>query len=838
MYKRISTKFICYILITGLIVIGIHSLTLATIKPAIYNIQENHKIQQGQRFYQAGKFREAAEVWQAAEVELQSKKDDGNHALVLSYLGLVYQQLGQSEQAQIAIESAGKLAKTSSQSTDFLKGQILNIKGQLELAQGKPQKALETWEDAEEFYQVAQDSQGIIGTKINQSRALQMLGFYRRARKNLEEVEQRLLKQSESSLKAVGLLNLGNVLRVTGYFKEAQSVLEQSLAAAQKIQSLSDIQIAYLNLGKLAFAQQKYEQANNYYQQANIENSSVKLSAQLNLLEGLIAINKTVEAEKIQQHLQAEINLLPPNQHSILARIALAKTLMKLEQNDVNVGKMLGIAVKQAEDFGDVRLQSYALGQLGQLYEKNRQFSEAQTVTESALILANKVYASDIAYQWQWQLGRILQQQGEKSKAIENYTASVKNLGSLRNDLVAISQDAQFSFREQVEPVYRELVNLLLQDQNPSQFNLNKAREVIESLQIAELTNYFREACLDNQTESIDNVDANTAVIYPIILPNQLSVIVSLPGKPLRYYSTVKPEAELEAAMNQMRQSLRSTSFLQERLTIAQKLYNWLIQPAINDLTKSKIKTLVFVLDGSLRNLPMAALHDGKQYLIEKYSLAITPSLKLFRLKSLSREKIGALVGGISENTQNFPALPGVKQEIRDISNQVPAEVLLNQTLTNNALIKKIKQLPFTILHLATHGQFSSNPEQTFIVTWDGKIKLQEFDQLIANREINNNSPIELLVLSACETAKGDKRAALGIAGVAVRSGARSTVATLWLANDESTAEFMAKFYELLTQPEMTRAEAIQQAQLHLLKQPQYQHPFYWATFILVGSWL
>jgi CHAT domain-containing protein len=110
--------------------------------------------------------------------------------------------------------------------------------------------------------------------------------------------------------------------------------------------------------------------------------------------------------------------------------------------------------------------------------------------------------------------------------------------------------------------------------------------------------------------------------------------------------------------------------------------------------------------------------------------------------------------------------------------------------------------------------------------------------QLITDREQRDGIPLELLVLSACQTAYGDKRAALGLAGLAVRSGARSTVATLWSVNDRSTAELMTQFYQNLTQTNSQRAESLRQAQLSLLAQKQYEHPYYWAPFILVGNWL
>lgn len=336
----------------------------------------------------------------------------------------------------------------------------------------------------------------------------------------------------------------------------------------------------------------------------------------------------------------------------------------------------------------------------------------------------------------------------------------------------------------------------------------------------------------------MDNIDPTAAVIYPIILPDRLEVILSLPSQPLRHYTTQRPQAEIEAGIQQMQRSFRVTSFESERLAAAQQLYQWLIQPAADQLAQQGIQTLVFVLDGSLRNLPMAALHTGKQFLIEQYRIAITPSLQLLSPRSLEPNEIQVLVGGLSQAKKGFSPLPGVEQEIQQIQQQLKATVLLNQAFTTPALETQIQTTPFSVVHLATHGQFGSQAKDTFLVAWDRRLTVNDLQTLLTQRNVANATPIELLVLSACQTAQGDKRAALGMAGMAVRSGARSTLATLWTVNDQSTAAFISQFYQTFTKPGITRAEAVRQAQLALLKQQNFSHPYYWAPFILVGNWI
>ncbi len=413
-----------------------------------------------------------------------------------------------------------------------------------------------------------------------------------------------------------------------------------------------------------------------------------------------------------------------------------------------------------------------------------------------------------------------------------------KNLQDfLKKDLVAINQNVQFSFRESVEPVYRELVDLILQ--SPTQENLKTARELIESLQLAELDNFFQEACLDQEIkpQQIDQIDSQAAVIYPIILANRLEVIISIPGKPLQYYSTTIPQEQVENILRKLRLSFQPIFSTKERLQLSQQVYEWLIRSAEQELKNNSIKTLVFVLDGSLRNIPMAALYDGKKYLVENYNLALTPGLQLLASRSLKPNQLQTLTVGLSEARQGFSALPAVASEIQQIQENIPTKVLFNQQFTLNAVQQQIQKTAFPIVHLATHGQFSSKAEDTFLLTWDSRINVKDLDDLLRSRQPGEQNPVELLVLSACETATGDQRAALGLAGVAVRSGARSTLATLWQVNDTSTASLMAEFYQELIQPQISKAQALRQAQLKLLQQAKYQDPYYWAPFVLVGNW-
>nr|WP_232231844.1 CHAT domain-containing protein [Coleofasciculus chthonoplastes] len=863
----------------------------------INSVQEDDnaltQLEQGKALYAAGRFWQAIRVWQQAMQGYQDRGDRIHHALSLSYLSLAYQELGQWQEAEQTITQSLNLVANLLKPTpnhQRLLAQLLNTQASLHYAQGQMEAALDTWKQAEQAYQDAGDQTGIFGSQINQAQVLQALGLYRRSQITLERVQTQLQTQADSLLKAAGLRSLGVALQVVGNLEESQQVLQQSLAITQRFDSASDQSATLFSLGNTARALQEFEEAIAYYQQAASTAISplTQVEAQLNQLSLLIETQNWTDTQTLVPQIYAQLSNLPLNRAAVYAQVNFAESLIKMgsrgagDQREMGelsqylvragfvdtlppsianrkslnpplhpqnhtledhkgfpraIAQLLARAIHQARQLNDTRAESYALGQLGHLYMETQQWLEARGLTEKALTLAQGIQATEIAYRWQWQLSQILQHQGNLTGAIAANREAVHTLQSLRSDLVAINPDVQFSFRETVEPIYRNLVELLLRNQ-PTPEQLQEARETIESLRLAELENFFREACWQVQRQAIDQIDPQASVIYPIILPNHLAVIVSLPGKPLRYFQTDVTETQIDSTIEQLLQALNPVWSTKERLRLSQQVYDWLIRPIEQELKENEIKTLVFVLDGALRNLPMAALYDGEQYLIENYNIALSVGLQLIEPRSLLPQQLKALTAGLTEARDGFPALPAVELEVENIAAQIPTKVFLNQQFTHQALQEQIEATPFPVVHLATHGQFSSKAENTFLLTWNGRIKVKDLDQLLQTRQRQNTNPIELLVLSACQTATGDKRAALGLAGLAVRSGARSTLATLWSVNDESTAQLMVEFYRQLTQSQVSKAQALRQAQLTLLRQPNYQHPFYWAPFVLVGNWL
>jgi CHAT domain-containing protein len=600
----------------------------------------------------------------------------------------------------------------------------------------------------------------------------------------------------------------------------------------------------------------------------------------------------------LSTQIQSLLPSLPPTHAAIYARLNFAHSLMQLEQTE-QVELLLTNALEEARALSDRRSESYALGYLAQLYAPQGQLAEAINLTEQALMLAQEQGlnsdAREITYLWQSQLGSLLKKQGDTQGAIAAYTAAFNTLQSLRNDLNANGSDVQFDFLREVKPVYLELADLLLESElSEKELNslilsnaqmsqaksggkigknrLEFARRVMESLQLAELDNFFQDPCSEETDVAveIDDLDSEAAVIYPFVLSNRLELIISLPGKSLRQAAVPISEPEVNDTLDQLydyldnltannsARNILSTSNpnpqelkenLEQILPILSQIYGWLIQPFQAELEEEQIKHLVFVLNGRLQRIPVAALYDGQQYLIERYGISLIPSLQLINPQKLAQERIKVLAAGVSEQVtvgdKIFPALVNVPQELEQIEETFPAsQKFLNEQFTVTTLQTQL-QGNFPIVHLATHGLFSSDPDKNFIITGDGnKIGISELSTLLQARDSEN---LELLVLSACETATGDERAVLGLAGMAVRSGASSTLATLWPVEDASAAELMGQFYQQLKQGK-PKLDALRTAQIKLIDSfkvnPPFEelkslppHPYYWAPYVLVGNW-
>ncbi len=818
---------------------------------------------QAQQAYDQGNLTQAIALWQGLIATYQQQGKTLEAAQLYGNLAQAYRYQGNWPQANQAINQGLQLAQGSDSG---ILAELYNIQGALQLAQGQSEKARQTWKTSAELFQAQGDLGGWRRSQLNQSKALMALGLYPQACNqalnvvgftetqcqdlrfdSLTQHLQRLdLDPTTEQINA--WLLLANTLRNLGQLGGSQAILEKLWTVTQEPGLKSEMAF---HLGQLEQANNNPVLAKNWYQQAiNLApRLNLKIQAQLALFQQVLGESDFAQAETLKQSIANNLTQLPLSHSQLYAQLNFLEQLihwksLNLSQSSLpswdNLIQQLQTLRQPAQAIADQRAENYRLGMLGRVQMANQQLLAAQNATQTAIAQAEMLNAPELLYRWQWQLAEIYESQGQTAQAQKNYLGAIATLKIVTRDLVN-NPDFQLAFQKNVEGLYRQFLNFLLTPQTQGSIPLEEltlARQTLESLQVEELNNFFRAICLTAQPENIDRRDEKTAVIYPIILPERLGLILSLPDQPLQFFASPITQPQLETAIAQLRQGLVTRS-RRDFYAPAQQLYQAIIQP-LEPLLKQQqaIQTLVFVPDGALRHIPLGTLYDGRKFLIERYQVAITPGLTLLASAPNSASTSPTLFAGITENQGRSQPLFYVEQEFNSVQSQTAVTPLLNQDFVATQLQRRLTYNHFGIVHLASHGRFSSQLQDTFIDTWEKPLNVTDLVNLLQRSNPTGENAINLLILSACETAIGDQRAALGLAGMAVRSGAKSTMATLWSVNDEATAKFMGEFYRQFVTQKVSKAEAIRQTQLALLKDPWFKHPFYWGAYILVGDWL
>jgi CHAT domain-containing protein len=713
---------------------------------------------------------------------------------------------------------------------------------------------------------------------------------------SLKESQERLSlalqKQPMLKVRVIGLRNLGDVLRMLGDLEASSVVLSKSSVMARKL-SLESTFNNQLLLSQANTQRTLYNQAKSRYQimddpegkqkafiiaKSNINSAfeqyqnlrDIPVLPQLYQLSLLLEIEKwpkltNIDIQTRRQLLKILVKqlLTTPNQfeklpviESIYAQLNFAENLTQISKNSElkksvfsngeNPLKAALFFAQQsrslAQQLDNERAESYASGTVGNIYSSLGQELESRKYLQQAMGLAQSVQAWDIAYKWQWQLGRLYQRTNDFDKATQAYKAAISTLDKVRGSILTINPEIQWEFKEKVEPVYQEYMELNLSQNNP---NLEEVIKTQEKLKIAELETFLQ--C--GRLTSVSLIDSPKVanlppIIYLIKLKNRAEAIVRTSQGSL-YRHTIdfqllsnSIDSLISGAQNQELIGIRQSNLL----VYPQAIYNLVFAPIKKYLPDSG--NLVLVLDTYFQNLPISMLYDGENYLVKHYNISIASSSNFWPSRALNPKNIRALIAGVSEigpsfsNSlvpQSFKALPEVKKEVTSIKTKTAAgsELLLNAQFTTDDFQRKMQENQLVVVHLSTHGQFSSDPEKTFVLAWDVPVTVKELKFLLKTER----SGIDLLVLSACQTAKGDRRSALGIAGIAAQAGARSTVASLWLVEAESTTLLMEELYRGLRNG-LPKAEALRFAQLKLMSNPKYEHPYFWAGFVLVGDWL
>jgi len=744
----------------------------------IFPVFATPSFQQAQSEYEQGHFEKAIRHWQAL-LDI-SNLESAQNVEILIQIANTYQALGLSQEALTLLSQAEQLA----QGDNLILAKLFTLLSDISLATRQDRQA--------RYY------------------ANKSLTF--------------LPANAPPLIRATVLNNLGNVLTVEAYYAKAVKTYARCVDLADDAilrgRALTNMAQAYLKSGHwrsavnaLSVARQEFESiSNNHYAK----------------VFGLINVGEL--AQRIAQ------NKIQNKTLRLMAYQALNTALTLAKQLDNNL------------------LISYCYGYLGQLYETAQRYEDALYLTRQAIFYAKldprsfftqQVQTSEILHRWQWQLGRVFKAQHQDDKAINAYRSAVNSLQPIRREMAIGYRTTSQSFRDRLGPIYFELADLLLQRatrQGQKKQDLIEALETIERFKTAELQDYFQYECLKNSQLKGTLLDLgyapNLGVIYPILLPDRTEILLSLANEIQRFTVPITAK-QLKNEANEFRFELETRNTT-EFLPYAKRLYHWLIAPLSNSLTAQGVDTLIIVPDGVLRTIPFAALHDGKQFLISKYAIVTTPGLTLTESKSSSRRyHAKILLSGLSESVQDYSALSSVHDEIESISNLYKRHnvtQLLDQNFTLDNFTTALKKNLYSILHIASHSQFDSELQKTFLLTYDGKLSVTALEALIRLSR-HRQEPLDLLTLSACQTAVGDDQAALGLAGLAIKAGVKSTLASLWFIDDKATTLLMKTFYQHLEKKKLSKAKALQAAQQYLIEHTRYQHPAYWAAFLLIGYW-
>ncbi|MER2538764.1 MAG: CHAT domain-containing protein [Azonexus sp.] len=508
---------------------------------------------------------------------------------------------------------------------------------------------------------------------------------------------------------------------------------------------------------------------------------------------------------------------------------------------------------------------------------------------------------ADLLINLEWRLGRLLRATGHERQALAAYLRAVSQIERVRQDMPIEDQEGRSTFQLTLEPVllgYADLQLQLLDAQTPElqALHLRQTLNAIELIRQSEMQDFLGDRCAVEDIEDVSSrlIAAGTAILYPVIFEDRVELLLATANGIVRTTTPISG-SKLRSEAAWLADSLRNGYSDYEMP--ARKLYDWLLRPIADLLAARQVKLLVVVPDGVLRLVPLAALYDGKEFAIEKYAVSMVTGLSMTNTATSAGREASSLVVGMAEpgpvvdklnqttisqilgassrrsassrSLAQHPAmssarlrsptspplsiegtkrstsemlheallLPGVKQEVEALSRILGGTSMLDSRFTLDHFRKEATAGEYRIIHIASHGVFGGNAESSYIMAFDDVLTLDGLQSLLKTEELRR-TPIELLTLSACETADGDARSPLGISGAAIKARARSVLGTLWPVDDTAARKVMESFYRGLRTAYWSKAEALRQAQLELVHSKDLRQPFFWAPFVLIGNWL
>lgn len=720
---------------------------------------------------------------------------------------------------------------------------------------------------------------------------------------------------TEQQVQADGALGL--LLFQLHHFDKAEKLLQQSVQ--KEIGDSSQRARWHMVLSDLYFDKQRIELARQH------NRTALNLAGDDQLLQiaiQLSGVSLLPENERFGQlhKLSESLKQMEGDNDLSRYRINLAS-----QAGDLNGNSALKLAYENFESARkqttNPRISAEALDGLAQLYENKFRFEEAERLNQQGILAAQRVNAQDLLLKLQWRQGRLQKQLNHVTEAIAAFQHAVDHIEALRQDIPVEYHNGKSSFRETLEPVYMGLADLLLKQAHfetggNRQNLLRRARETVELIKQTEMEDFLGGRCevAGSKGSLLETRDVNTAILYPIVLPERMELLASIGGDLNQFTQKISAE-DLQANIKKMESALRNGKADVKKY--GKQLYDWLIAPIKPWFTKKNIKTLVIIPDSTWRVIPLSALYDGEHYLVEQFAVATSPGLTLIDSAPLQKQVVKSLLAGMSEpgdviynlpetildglagavsegasrglnvlgeksralpfrearvikdtddprveegfqetqltQTRQVPPevlysdkftekakellkLPGVEQEINSLRETIPNTLLMNQDFTKEAFRDRLGEDSFSVIHIASHGVFGNSAENSFIMAYDNIINMNDLEGLLRSDKFDLH-PVQLLTLSACQTAEGDDRAPLGISGIAIKAKVRSTIGTLWPVSDEAAWKLMTEFYKNLMKPDTSKVQALKDAQISLIKHENLNHPFFWSPFILVGNW-
>ncbi|MEP0855558.1 tetratricopeptide repeat protein [Trichocoleus sp. DQ-U1] len=838
----------------------------------------------GAAYNSLGQYQKAIEFHQQSLAIKREIGDRSGEADSLGGLGSAYHNLGQYQKAiefhQQSLAIAREIGDRSGEA-----GSLGGL-GSAYNFQGQYQKAIE-------FHQQSLAMAREIGDRSGEGASLGNLGsayfFLGQYQKVIEFYQQWLAIAREigdRSGEAASLGNLGMAYRNLGQYRQAIEFYQQSLAIAQEIgdrlgesRSLGSLGNAYYSLGQyrqaIEFHQQSLAMAREIGDRLGESRSLGSLGA---AYDSLGQYQKAIEFHQQSLAIKREIGdhegegIALNNIGLLLAKQNQPELAIIFYKQSVNVREAIrqdirGLSKEQQQSYTESIAYTYR--NLADLLLKQDRILEAQRVLDLLKVQELEDYLNNVR-------GSDNSAQGIASRAPEQQLK--QGYDAILNQAIEqgkeLAQLETIPISNRTESQKQRVIELRKnQQQLVQQFQI-----FLKSPEVAQLVAQLKQTTggegldldkyANNLQDNLKRLQQDAVILYPFVLDDRLELILITPySSPIRRTVAVRKE-ELNQTIVDFRTSLNNATT--DAKTPAQKLYNWLIKPLENDLTQAKAKTIIYAPDGQLRYIPLAALYDGNQWLVQRFGINNITALSLTEFNTKPQAKLQILAGAFTTGSYNFQIgnesfnFSGLKYagvEVENLGKTVTSTTQVVDKQFNQGTILQMND--YSVVHLATHAAFvTGKPEESFILFGDGsRATLRD----VGSWRLPN---VDLIVLSACETGLGDKlgdgKEVLGFGYQMQQTGARAAIASLWQVNDGGTQSLMNAFYAALEKGNITKAEALRQAQIALITgdykalgeqrglgvqevinsslpadvSSRLGHPFYWAPFILIGNGL